>query len=148
MSPLDNASPAAILISTGKTVPLSNISCTRTLPLVCEAETPAARQSSAAGGAPGASWLLSNSAIATAGASSVAMATLVADFLVRFRAVAGAVARLCFLLAEAADSTLGAADARGEVLEVRMVGKIRAEAATLRAPLEALSASALLSPRR
>lgn len=147
-SPLDNASPAAILISTGKIVPLSNISCTRTLPLVCEAETPAARQSSAAGGAPGASSLLSNSAIATAGANSLAMATLVADFLVCFRAAAGVVARLGFLLAEVGDLTLGAADARSVVFEVRMVGDDRAGAATLRASLGVSQASVLLSPPR
>lgn len=127
VSPFDKASPAAMLISTGKTAPLSNINCRRTLPLVCEGETPAARQSSAGGGEPGASSIFSNKAIATAGASSFAMATLVVDFLVRFRTVTEDVARLCSLLAEVGDLTLGAADARGEVLEVRMVGKVGLE---------------------
>jgi len=84
----DKAAPAATLISTGRTAPLSNRSCTRTFPLSSEADTPAARQSSAGGGAPGAWSLFSNKAIATAGASSVAMATFVADFVVRLRAIA------------------------------------------------------------
>jgi len=55
------------------------------------------------------------------------MATLVVDFLVRFRTVTEDVARLCSLLAEVGDLTLEAADARGEVLEVRMVGKVGLE---------------------
>ena len=42
-SPVDNASPAATLISTGRTAPLSKTSCTRTLPSSSADETPAAR---------------------------------------------------------------------------------------------------------
>ncbi len=82
-SPFERAAPAALLISTGNTAPFSNMSCTRTLPSVSEGAAPAARQSSAGGGAPGDCSVLSSNAIATAGASSVVMATLVADLLAR-----------------------------------------------------------------
>ena len=78
--PFDKAAPASALISTGSTAPLENISCTRTLPSVSEAVTPAARTSSAGGGDPGACEDLSSNAMATAGASSVEMAMSVADF--------------------------------------------------------------------
>ena len=58
----------------------------RTLPSISEGAAPAANTSSAGAGAPGACSVLSNSAMATAGANSVAMATFVADCLARFRA--------------------------------------------------------------
>ena len=70
---LANAAPASVLISTGKMAPFSNRSCTRTLPRVSESETPAAKQSKAGGGSPGACSVFSSNAIATAGARSVEM---------------------------------------------------------------------------
>ncbi len=87
-SPLDKAAPAAALISTGKTAPVSNMSCTRTLPGVSDGAAPAAKQSSAGGAALGSCSVLSSKAIATAGARSVAIAWLVAVFLARLRAEA------------------------------------------------------------
>lgn len=84
-NPLDKAAPASALISTGKTAPFGNMSCTRTLPSVSDAETPAASTSSAGGADPGAFDDLSSKAMATAGASSVEMAMSVGDFLDRFR---------------------------------------------------------------
>jgi hypothetical protein len=80
---LGEATPAALLISTGKTVPFSKSNCTRTFPSSSERAAPAARQSRAGGAAPGSCSVFCNSAIATAGASSLDMATSVGDFLTR-----------------------------------------------------------------
>ncbi len=85
-SPFDSATPASTLISTGKTAPFSNMSCMRTFPSISEGVAATANTSSAAAGAPGGCSVLSNSAMATAGASSVAMATFVADRLELLRA--------------------------------------------------------------
>ncbi len=82
-SPLERAAPAALLISTGSTAPFSNTSCTRTFPLVSEGAAPAAKQLSDGAAAPGNCSVLSSNAMATAGASSFAIASLVADFFAR-----------------------------------------------------------------
>ena len=58
----------------------------RTFPSISEGAAATANTSSAGGGAPGGCSVFSNKAMATAGASSVAMATFVADRLVFFRA--------------------------------------------------------------
>ncbi len=73
-SPADSAAPAAALISTGRTAPPSNMSCMRTFPSTSNGQAPAAKTSSAAGDLPGSCSDFSSTAIATAGASSVAMA--------------------------------------------------------------------------
>jgi len=62
------------------------MSCRRTFPSISDGAAAAANTSSAAAGAPGGRSVLSNNAIATAGASSVAIATFVADRLVLLRA--------------------------------------------------------------
>jgi hypothetical protein len=110
-SPLVSAAPASTLISTGSTAPFSNMSCMRTFPSTSDGAAAAASTSNAAGGAPGGCSVLSNNAIATAGASSVAMATFVADFFVSLRAGTGRLAGARLV----ARFALGAAAAR-EVL--------------------------------
>ena len=118
-SPLDSAAPAALLISTGNTAPFSNMSCTRTMPSVSEGVAPAARQSSAGGAAPGACSVFSSNAMATAGASSVAMATFVADCLARFAAADAALAAPA-LRGDFLDRFDGGRAARAEVVMVQI----------------------------
>lgn len=72
-SPCIKAQPAELEISTGSTAPFANNSWMRTLPSPTGAETPAAKHSRAAAGAPATCSTVASSAIATAGADSVRM---------------------------------------------------------------------------